>query len=161
LQAHEADGGGEVGADVEAFFEAFDQGGDGELFAVAGDEAWWVLMSSLGWIFAGTRGYEIVLHSPWFARELSPGPVWCKGIGQWCCFIVLVPKRSDSQGLLTIIPSQLGFVCSRAFLNHIPALPLGATYSWPSGADPAATSEANNAKMTDCDRVMIQALLLI
>jgi hypothetical protein len=72
LQTHEADGGGEVGADVEAFFEAFDQGGDGELFAVSGNEACLVVLE---WVFAGARGYEIVLYSPWFARELSPGPV--------------------------------------------------------------------------------------
>jgi hypothetical protein len=51
LQTHEADGGGEVGADVEAVFEAFDQGGDGKLFAVAGDEACLVV---LGWVFVGS-----------------------------------------------------------------------------------------------------------
>jgi hypothetical protein len=41
-------------------------------------------------------------------------------------------------------------------LDHLPALPLGATYSWPSGADPAAASAANNAKMMDCDGDMFQ-----
>ena len=49
---------------------------------------------------------------------------------------------------------------SSASLNHIPALPLGATYSCPSGADPAATSAANNAKTTDFDGDMIQVLFL-
>ena len=39
LQAEQADACGEVGADVQAVFEAFDENGDGELFAVAGDEA--------------------------------------------------------------------------------------------------------------------------
>ena len=39
MQAHEADGCGEVRSYIEAVFEPFDQGGDGEFFAVAVDEA--------------------------------------------------------------------------------------------------------------------------
>jgi len=50
---------------------------------------------------------------------------------------------------------------SQTLLDHIPALPLGAKYSCPAGADPAATSEANNAKMTDFGRDMIKAFFFL
>jgi hypothetical protein len=107
------------------------------------------------------------LMKPWFARELSPGPMGWEGICQLCFFIELVPKRSSRTHKGFSLSFQVS-ICSISHstksptsLNHIPALPVGATYSCPSGADPAATRAANSAKTTDFDRDIIKVLFLI
>jgi hypothetical protein len=68
LQAHQADERGEVGADVQAVFEAFDEGWDVELLAVAGDEA--VIREG---ILRCERSLAIVYCGPVEQSLTSPG----------------------------------------------------------------------------------------